>query len=49
LVGEDEFLSRGVGFWKSILAGLEHFKSLAHFEVKDGSRLLFWHDVWCGD
>ena len=20
-----------------------------HFEVKDGSRVLFWHDVWCGD
>jgi len=20
-----------------------------HFEVMDGSRVLFWHDVWCGD
>ena len=39
----------GVGFWKSILAGLERFKSLVHFEVKDGLRVLFWHDVWCGD
>ena len=41
--------SHGVGFWKSILGGLERFKSLVHFEVKDGSRVLFWHDVWCGD
>ena len=39
----------GVSCWKSILRGLEHFKSLVHFEVKDGSRVLFWHDVWCGD
>ena len=35
----------GVSFWKSILVGLEHFKSLVHFEVKDGSRVLYWHDV----
>ena len=41
--------SYGVGFWKSILAGLERFKSLVHFEVKDGSRVLFWYDVWRGD
>ena len=47
MVVEDEFLL--IWFWKSILAGLERFKSLVHFEVKDGSRVLFWHDVWCGD
>uniref|UniRef100_A0A7C9AA13 Reverse transcriptase domain-containing protein n=1 Tax=Opuntia streptacantha TaxID=393608 RepID=A0A7C9AA13_OPUST len=41
--------SHGVGFWKSISACLERFKSLVHFEVKDGSRVLFWHDIWCGD
>ena len=34
---------------KSILANLDRFKSLVYFEVKDDSRLLFWHDVWCGD
>ena len=39
--------SHGVGFWKSILT--ERFKSLVHFEVKDGLRVSFWHDVWCGD
>jgi len=41
--------SHGVGFWKSILPGFERFKSLVHFEVKDSSRVLIWHDVWCGD
>ena len=41
--------SHGVGCWKSILVVLEHFKSLVHFRVKDGSRVLFWYDVWCGD
>ena len=32
--------SHGMDFWKSILACLERFKSLVHFEVKDGSRVL---------
>jgi len=41
--------SHGVGCWKSILAGLERFKSLVHFEVRDSSTVLFWHNVWCGD
>jgi len=31
----------GVGCWKSILVGLERFKSLVHFKVRDGSRVLF--------
>jgi len=31
----------GVSCWKSILAGLERFKSLVYFEVKDDSRVLF--------
>ena len=34
---------------ESILVGLERLKSLVHFEVDDGSRVLFWNDVWCGD
>jgi len=33
--------SHGFGFWKSILTSLEHFKSLVHFKVEDGSRVLF--------
>ena len=39
--------SHEVSCWKSILIALERFKSLVHFEVKDGSRVLFWHGVWC--
>ena len=39
----------GILVWKSILSGLEHFKSLVHLGVKNGSRVHFWHDVWCGD
>jgi len=30
-----------VGCWKSILAGLEHFKSLVNFKAKNGSRVHF--------
>jgi len=29
-----------MGCWKSILAGLERFISLVHFEVKSGSKVL---------
>jgi len=25
------------------------FKTLVHFKVRNGSRVLFWQDVWCGD
>jgi len=39
----------GWGWWKLIISGLDNFKSLVNFEVKNGSRLLFWYDVWCGD
>jgi len=34
-----------VSCWISISTGLERFKSLVHFEVKDGSTVLFWHGV----
>jgi len=33
--------SHSVDYWKSTLAGLECFKFLVHFVVKDGSRVLF--------
>ena len=39
--------AHGLGCWKSILVGLERFKSLVRFEVNNGSRVRFWHDVWC--
>ena len=43
--------SYGVGRWRSVrsyFTSFEHFKSLVHFEVKNGSRVFFWHDVWRG-
>ena len=39
--------AHGVGCWKSILKGLELFKTLVRFKVKNGSNVLFWQDVWC--
>jgi len=36
--------SHSIGCWKSILAGLERFKSLVHFEMNDGSS----KDLKCG-
>jgi len=41
--------AHGVGCWKYILAHLELFKTLVHFKVRNSSRVLLWHDVWCGD
>ena len=41
--------AHGFGCWKSILVRLELFKTLVHFKVKNGSKVLFWEDVWCGD
>ena len=41
--------AHGVGCWKSILVGLELFKTLVHFKIRNGSRVLSWQDVWCGD
>ena len=41
--------AHGVDCWKSILAGLELFKTLVCFQVGNGSRVLFWQDVWCGE
>jgi hypothetical protein len=39
----------GVGVWKCIRRGWDNFKQYVQFEVGDGSRVLFWHDVWCGE
>jgi len=40
-------IPHGVECWKSIISELDHFKSLVIFECENGSRVLFWHDVWC--
>ena len=41
--------SYGVGVWKCIRRGWDNFKQYVQFEVGDGSRVLFWHDVCCGE
>jgi hypothetical protein len=36
----------GVGLWKNIRKGCETFFGFARFEVGDGVRTKFWHDLW---
>jgi hypothetical protein len=42
-------VSFGVGVWKCIRRGWDAFAAHVRYEVGDGSKVLFWHDVWCGD
>jgi exonuclease III len=37
--------SFGVGVWKHIRRGWESFSKFIKFEVGDGSRIRFWHDI----
>jgi hypothetical protein len=39
----------GVGLWKNTRKGWEMFKSFTRLVVGDGTRISFWHDLWCGD
>jgi hypothetical protein len=39
----------GVGLWKNIKKGWETFSRFSGFEVGDGARIKFWHDLWCRD
>ena len=39
----------GVGLWKNIRRGWMMFYGHARFELGDGSKIKFWHDVWCGE
>jgi hypothetical protein len=39
----------GFGVWKHIRWGWDVFSRYIRYEVGDGSRIHFWHDVWCGD
>jgi hypothetical protein len=41
--------SHGLGLWKSIRRGWDTFKHYVRFEIGNGSRVLFWKDVWCGE
>jgi hypothetical protein len=38
-----------VRFWKNIRRGWRKFSSHTRFEVGNGSKVSFWHDLWCGD
>jgi hypothetical protein len=39
----------GVGVWKNIRKGWDSFSRYTRFIVGDGSKISFWHDLWCGD
>jgi hypothetical protein len=39
----------GVSLWKTISKGWDSFNRFISFEIGDGSKVSFWHDVWCGD
>ena len=38
-----------VSLWKSISSGWTTFSRYVLFDIGDGSRVKFWHGVWCGD
>jgi hypothetical protein len=38
-----------VGLWKNIRKGWETLKGFTRHMVGDGTRISFWHDLWCGD
>jgi hypothetical protein len=39
----------GVGLWKNIRKGWESFTGYTRFDVGDGTRTSFRHELWCGD
>jgi hypothetical protein len=41
--------SFGVGVRKHIRRGWDKFSTFVRFEVGVGSKVSFWHDIWCGD
>jgi hypothetical protein len=41
--------SFGVGIWKSIRKGWDAFLAHVRYDVRDGSKVLFRHDVRCGE
>jgi hypothetical protein len=38
-----------IGLWKNIRRDWGEFSRFIRFEVSDGSKIIFWYDVWCGD
>ena len=39
----------GRALWKGIMLGVADFRRWVGFKVRDGSRVRFWKDIWCGD
>jgi len=39
--------SFGFGVWKGIRRGLDAFATHVRYEIGNGLKVLFWHDVWC--
>jgi hypothetical protein len=35
--------------WKHIRRGWGVFSRFVRYEVGDGTKIRFWHDLWCGD
>jgi hypothetical protein len=35
--------------WKCIRRGWEGFAQHVRYDIGDGTKVLFWHDVWCGE
>ena len=42
-------LVHGVNFWKFIRQGWLTFSRFLQFDVGDGTKVKFLHDVWCDD
>ena len=39
----------GVGLWKYISWGWPSFSRHILYDIRDGSRVKFWQDQWCGE
>jgi hypothetical protein len=39
----------GLRVWKNIRKGWDSFSRFTRFVVGDGSKISFWHDLWCRD
>ena len=39
----------GVGLWKYISRGWPSFSLHILYDIRDGSRVKFWQDYWCGE
>ena len=39
----------GVSLWKHIRVGWDCFSKYLTFKVRDGTRIKFWDNIWCGN